>query len=55
MTLCDGIIDITDLLIQQTLLQRRLMDSYITNNKFQQRKCKAGRAVKKDGQTREES
>ena len=29
------------------------MDSYI-NNKFQQRKCKKGRAVKKDGQTREE-
>ena len=44
----------TDLLIQQTFRQWRLMDTYI-NNKSQQRKWKAGRAVKKDGQTREES
>ena len=44
----------TDLLIQQTLLQWHLMDFYI-NNKFQQRKYKAERAVKKDGKTSEES
>ena len=30
------------------------MDSYI-NNKFQQKKYKGGRVVKKEGQTREES
>ena len=44
----------TDLLIQQTLLQWHLMDFYI-NNKFQQRKYKAELAVKKDGKTSEES
>ena len=36
------------------LLKQRLMDSYISK-KFQQKKCKGGQEVKKEGHINEES